>query len=183
MLARRTTPNRTSLAFQQWRAEQQSVATPQAAMVWWRINSFVPTQRFFFGHDNDIQCLNIHPNRRFVVSGQQVEIGGVPFCCVWDALPDAGVHTSHGCPQLQRLDHPKSVRSVIAAAFSTADAGGQLLVTVGADNRHSCFVWDWSKGQPLQKASDPASDVPAWYYGPQKKWKRPFYPCVDPSPP
>ena len=36
----------------------------------WRAKQ--PSQRFFFGHDNDIQCLNVHPNRRFVVSGQQV---------------------------------------------------------------------------------------------------------------
>ena len=121
-----------------------------------------------------------------------MEIGGVPFCCVWDALPEAtsasAGATPAGCPQLQRLDHPKSVRSVIAATFSTSDAcpgdeGGKLLVTLGADNRHSCFVWDWCKGQPLQRAADPrlaaASDISAWYYGPQKKWKHPFYPCMD----
>lgn len=36
----------------------------------WRANK--PCQRFFFGHNNDIECLNVHPNRRFVVTGQQV---------------------------------------------------------------------------------------------------------------
>lgn len=29
-------------------------------------------QRFFFGHDNDVACLAVHPNRRFVATGQQV---------------------------------------------------------------------------------------------------------------
>lgn len=24
----------------------------------------VPCQRYFFGHNNDIQCLTMHPNRR-----------------------------------------------------------------------------------------------------------------------
>ena len=28
-----------------------------------------PSQRFFFGHNNDITCMTIHPNRRYVSAG------------------------------------------------------------------------------------------------------------------
>lgn len=55
-----------------------------------------PCQRFFFGHDNDIECLAIHPGRQFVATGQQRSTCGVPYVCIWD------VDT---CEQLQRLDH------------------------------------------------------------------------------
>lgn len=57
-----------------------------------------PSQRFFFGHDNDIECINIHPNRRFVVTGQQKATGphNVPYACIWDL---------NTCNQLQKLDH------------------------------------------------------------------------------
>lgn len=42
--------------------------------------------------------------------------------------------------QLQRLHHPHHVRAVIAMGFSP---DGERLVTVGADNNHSLFVWRW----------------------------------------
>lgn len=69
-----------------------------------------PSQRFFFGHDNDIQCLTLHPNRRFAATGQQKATGHdtVPFVCVWD------VDT---CNLLQRLDHLEEERSVSACLY------------------------------------------------------------------
>lgn len=63
-----------------------------------------PSQRFFFGHDNDIMCLALHPNRRFVATGQQKNTGpnALPYVCIWD------VDT---CNMLQKLDHDRSERS------------------------------------------------------------------------
>lgn len=74
-----------------------------------KYDSGKPCQRFFFGHDNDIGCLALHPSRRFVATGQQISPGGVPYACIWD------VDT---CNQLQRLDHDRNGRSIIALAFS-----------------------------------------------------------------
>ncbi len=63
-----------------------------------------PSQRFFFGHDNDIMCLAIHPNRRFVATGQQKATGSAnkPFVCIWDVIT---------CNLLQKLDHDPKERS------------------------------------------------------------------------
>lgn len=58
-------------------------------------------QKFFFGHDNDIECLAIHPNRQFVATGQQKSTWGPPYVCVWDV---------DNCDQLQRLDHSHDER-------------------------------------------------------------------------
>ena len=63
-----------------------------------------PSQRYFFGHSNDIECMAMHPNRRFAATGQQKQTGPdeVPFVCIWD------VNT---CNMLQRLNHAKEERA------------------------------------------------------------------------
>jgi WD40 repeat protein len=60
-----------------------------------------PSQRYFFGHNNDITCMAIHPSRRFVATGQQTHKHGTPYLCIWD------VDTM--C-QVQRLVHPDDTR-------------------------------------------------------------------------
>lgn len=133
------------------------------------------SQRYFFGHTNDIQCLNIHPNRRFAVSGQQTTANGRPYACIWD---------TETCNLIQRIDHGREDRAVVAACFSgcVADGadpsdpsasldtrGGELLVTVTADNKHTIYVWNWMLHQnPLFKSTY----VPGWYYGPEKQLPR-----------
>ena len=82
-------------------------------------------QRFFFGHDNDIMCIAIHPNNRFVATGQQTTARCKPYCCVWDigdyAKPN-GTRTADDVAtapvQLQRIELDKEYRSVLAVAFS-----------------------------------------------------------------
>lgn len=123
-----------------------------------------PCQRFFFGHDNDIQCLTIHPNRRFVATGQQLSPGCKPYACIWD------VDT---CDQLQKLDHDHECRAVIGACFSgningttEAEQGGSILLTITADDRHTVHVWRWmtSADKYVKKQY-----IPGWNYGPDKK--------------
>lgn len=123
-----------------------------------------PCQRFFFGHDNDIQCLAIHPNRRFVATGQQIKEGGVPYACIWD---------TDTCNQLQRLDHDKDGRGVIALGFSgninaadEAGQGGDILITVTSDNAHTIHVWRWMNSRDKFCK---AVYIPGWFYGPSKK--------------
>ena len=127
-------------------------------------------QRFFFGHDNDVQCLNVHPNRRFVATGQQTATDGLPCACIWDigeyckadkqrlASGDTQQLRNMGQPrepvQLQKLVLPKRYRSVIGVAFSgnehascspgKADKrGGELLITISADSQHTVHIWRW----------------------------------------
>eukprot|EP00200_Dunaliella_tertiolecta_P007628 CAMPEP_0202381592 /NCGR_PEP_ID=MMETSP1127-20130417/37027_1 /ASSEMBLY_ACC=CAM_ASM_000462 /TAXON_ID=3047 /ORGANISM="Dunaliella tertiolecta, Strain CCMP1320" /LENGTH=1435 /DNA_ID=CAMNT_0048980603 /DNA_START=339 /DNA_END=4646 /DNA_ORIENTATION=+ len=124
------------------------------------------SQRFFFGHTNDIKCLAIHPSRQYVVSGQQKATGPdeVPYACVWDV---------DNCNLLQRLDHDISERAVIACCFSgninhpdPNKKGGDLLVTITADDRHTIHLWQWMK--PADKYCK-SVNIPGWFLGPHKK--------------
>ncbi|MEW5318145.1 MAG: hypothetical protein WDW38_009391 [Sanguina aurantia] len=122
-----------------------------------------PCQKFFFGHDNDIECLAIHPNRRFVATGQQLREGSVPYACVWD------VDT---CEQLQRLDHDHADRGVICVGFSgningsAAKKGGDILITVTCDDKHTIHIWNW---MTLDDKYSRKQYIPGWYFGPTKK--------------
>jgi microtubule-associated protein-like 6 len=51
------------------------------------------SQTFFRGHDDDITCLAVAPDRRVVASGQ---LGKDPCVLVWDSVD---------LTQLQRLQH------------------------------------------------------------------------------
>ena len=91
-------------------------------------------QRFFFGHNNDIRSLALHPSNHIVATGQNKAVGGdddVAYVCVWD---------SRSMCELQRLHMPIGSRAVIALGFSP---DGNTLVTVTSDNQHSLYVWDW----------------------------------------
>eukprot|EP00798_Chlamydomonas_sp_ICE-L_P017096 gene17096-23393_t len=124
-----------------------------------------PSQRFFHGHDNDIECIALHPGRRFVATGQQKATGpkNVPFVCIWDA--DTG-------NQLQRLPHGEKERGVIAVAFSgningkEDKKGGEILVTITANDKHTVHVWRW---MTLDNVFARAVNIPGWKFDPEKK--------------
>ena len=117
-----------------------------------------PCQRFFHGHDDDIKCLAMHPNREWVATGQ---LGRRPLVCVWDAVT---------CQQLQRIVHPAGMRGVVALTFSQSD-GGDHLVAVNSDNAHTVMVWRWSKGGD-DAAIARAKTVAGWRFGPEKRLDR-----------
>jgi hypothetical protein len=146
----------------------------------WLDGSRSMKQRFFFGHDNDIQCLTMHPNRRFVATGQQTATDGMPYTCIWDIgeyeqddrkrLASGDEKQLHHLGQardpvqLQRLVLPKQYRSIIGVAFSGnqyascsdghADRrGGELLVTISGDNQHTVHIWRWMI--PAEQAKTP----------------------------
>lgn len=131
-----------------------------------------PCQRYFFGHDNDIQCIAIHPNKRWVATGQQkkadtdTELKNPPYVCIWDV---------DNCNQIQRLDHDTRERSIICACFSgDPDAqdpgrvGGDLLITVTSDDKHTIHVWRW---MVHENKYFKAVYIPGWSIGPEKKFK------------
>lgn len=167
-------------------------------------NTFGMKQRFFFGHDNDIQCLAVHPNRRFVATGQQTSTEGKPYVCVWDigdyspadvatinaakpGLKAASIGSASDPVQLQRLELGREFRGVLACAFSgnqhgRVDAaedqrGGELLIAVTGDNKHTVHIWRWmlaaetvaSPDDKVQRAFFKALVIPSWHFGPEKK--------------
>jgi microtubule-associated protein-like 6 len=91
-------------------------------------------QRFFKDHhDDDIVCMAMHPNGKFVATGQ---VGKDPKICVWDSTTMEKVVTLQGAHE----------RGIAALDFSP---NGQLLVSVGLDNDHTIVVWNWQKGTKL----------------------------------
>jgi len=109
-------------------------------------------QRFFFGHDGDITCLAVHPNREWVATGQG---GGRPLFCVWDGVTML---------QLRKVVYPSRSRGIVALGFSHMDDGDHI-TAVSADEQRAVLVWRWSKGgadAALARATAPA----AWSFGP-----------------
>ena len=129
-------------------------------------------QRFFFGHDDDVMCLAVHPSGTIVASGQ---VGRRPPICIWDCakpqsdLNDAegngmqgggpgsnptGGGMSSGVTHLGNLLFHS--RGIACMDFST---DGTLLVSVGADDAHHICVWDWQNGVLLASGRGYNTDV------------------------
>ena len=106
------------------------------------------SQRFFTGHDDDVKCLTMSTGRNLCASGQ---VGKYPYVCVWDPAT---------CEEKKRLKHP-AVRGVAAVGFCR-DA--KLLASVGMDNNHTIFVWDWRAGKCMHEVKG-HTDVPPKVYG------------------
>ncbi|GIL99608.1 hypothetical protein Vretimale_4736, partial [Volvox reticuliferus] len=97
------------------------------------------TQRFFQGHDDDIRCMAIHPDRFTVATGQVASsLDGSyddPFVCIWDVRDPLGMIC-----RIPFKSDGASARYVVAVAFS---GNGQYLVAVTGDNRHTVHVMHW----------------------------------------
>lgn len=90
-------------------------------------------QRFFLGHDDDILCLALHPDKTMVATGQT---GKNPFICVWDTATMETVSILQDGHQ----------NGVAAVGF---DKEGGRVVSVGLDQHATINVWDWRKGKIL----------------------------------
>jgi len=107
------------------------------------------TQKHFKGHSEDITCVAMHPDRRYIATGQLDPKGAeTPFVCIWDSC-DADMK------QVARVDFHE--RAVTAVAFS---ADGTKLVSIGEDDDHWMAVWEWehvlAKGG---SSSEPACQI------------------------
>ena len=109
-------------------------------------------QKFFLRHDNDIECLTMHPlDRDTVASGQ---FGVEPTVWIWSSST-RGAPIGSGAdapicltlPPGGRKSGEKGERSVIACAFS---ADGEYLTTVSTDEGHTVRVWDWKQQVELE---------------------------------
>ena len=120
-------------------------------------------QRFFFGHDDDVTCVAVHPNGSIVASGQ---VGRRPPVCVWDTAMVSGHpkqskgNTGYGNMTSADVTHLGNLmfhsRGISCMAFST---DGALLVSIGTDDAHHAAVWDWTNGVLLAQARAYNTDV------------------------
>jgi microtubule-associated protein-like 6 len=86
-------------------------------------------QAFFFEHLDDIISLAIHPNKKYIATG---EIGPHPLIAVWD---------SETLECLSRFNHPLQ-KGISNLCFSE---DGKLLCACSADDEHSIAVFEWEK--------------------------------------
>lgn len=115
--------------------------------------SLANRQKFFLRHDNDIECLAMHPlDRDTVASGQ---FGVEPTVWIWSTstrgapqgVPGADGPICLTLPPGGRKSGEKGERSVIACGFSS---DGEYLATVCTDEGHTVRVWDWKSQSALE---------------------------------
>jgi hypothetical protein len=100
-------------------------------------------QTFCMGHDDDILCLAISKDRRFIATGQTASktSKGKGTVIVWDAAQSRLLCRMDGCHQ----------RAVTSLAFSP---DGTQLLSVGQDDNNTHTLWEdkgggWSKAVQL----------------------------------
>ncbi|XP_078672218.1 echinoderm microtubule-associated protein-like 2 isoform X14 [Branchiostoma floridae x Branchiostoma belcheri] len=123
-------------------------------------------QRHYLGHNDDVKCLAVHPDRITIATGQvtghgrdgeldtyknvdsfynkDVEFWYRAHVRVWDSVT---LHTLHviGAGDFER--------GVCCVAFSKSDGGAHLLA-VDEANEHILSVWEWQKGEKGHKITE-----------------------------
>ncbi|ESO91299.1 hypothetical protein LOTGIDRAFT_182578 [Lottia gigantea] len=108
-------------------------------------------QRHYTGHTEEVTCLALHPNKRFIASGQLA--GSSPeFAAhvrIWDGL----TLTTY---QVVGFDVFKA--SVKTVAFSV-EAEGDYIMVIDDSEKHELSVWDWGKPKRIAKTTTTAESV------------------------
>lgn len=112
-------------------------------------------QSYLIGHDDEILCLAISPNRRFVATGQIASkaLKGKASVIVWDALQNRLLCRMDSCHQ----------RAVISLSFSHDNT---QLLSVGQDDSNTHILWSdvgggWSRVQKI--STSPGDKAPVSY--------------------
>ncbi|XP_074069165.1 echinoderm microtubule-associated protein-like 1 isoform X2 [Macrotis lagotis] len=101
-------------------------------------------QRHYTGHNDDVKCLAVHPDRITIATGQ---VAGTskdgkqlpPHVRIWDSVTLNTLHV---------IGMGFFDRAVTCIAFSKSN-GGSNLCTVDDSNDHVLSVWDWQKEEKL----------------------------------
>ncbi|XP_041121888.1 echinoderm microtubule-associated protein-like 1 isoform X3 [Polyodon spathula] len=101
-------------------------------------------QRHYSGHNDDVKCLAVHPDKITIATGQ---VAGTspdgkqlsPHVRVWDSVSLNTLHV---------LGMGFFDRAVTCIAFSKSN-GGSNLCAVDDSNDHVLSVWDWQKEERL----------------------------------
>jgi microtubule-associated protein-like 6 len=110
-------------------------------------------QQYFKGHDDDVLCIAMSRDRRYIATGQIASkaLKGKASVIVWDALQ---------CRLLSRMESCHQ-RGVLSLAFN--DTGSQL-ISVGMDDSFTHILWSdlggsWSRVQQLSSAKGDKTPV------------------------
>ncbi|XP_069493922.1 echinoderm microtubule-associated protein-like 1 isoform X4 [Ambystoma mexicanum] len=103
-------------------------------------------QRHYTGHNDDVKCLAVHPDRITIATGQ---VAGTskdgkqlqPHVRIWDSVTLNTLHI---------IGMGFFDRAVTCIAFSKSNGGGNLC-TVDDSNDHVLSVWDWQKEERLSE--------------------------------
>uniref|UniRef100_A0A7M4ETJ8 EMAP like 1 n=1 Tax=Crocodylus porosus TaxID=8502 RepID=A0A7M4ETJ8_CROPO len=101
-------------------------------------------QRHYTGHNDDVKCLAVHPDRITIATGQ---VAGTskdgkqlpPHVRVWDSVTLNTLHV---------IGMGFFDRAVTCIAFSKSN-GGSTVCSVDDSNDHVLSVWDWQKEEKL----------------------------------
>uniref|UniRef100_A0A8C8S2F6 EMAP like 1 n=1 Tax=Pelusios castaneus TaxID=367368 RepID=A0A8C8S2F6_9SAUR len=101
-------------------------------------------QRHYTGHNDDVKCLAVHPDRITIATGQ---VAGTskdgkqlpPHVRIWDSVTLNTLHV---------IGVGFFDRAVTCIAFSKSN-GGSNLCSVDDSNDHVLSVWDWQKEERL----------------------------------
>uniref|UniRef100_A0A1I8HE55 HELP domain-containing protein n=2 Tax=Macrostomum lignano TaxID=282301 RepID=A0A1I8HE55_9PLAT len=116
-------------------------------------------QRHYTGHNDDVKCIAVHPDKITIATGQVAghdKAQGKPHVRVWNSVDLTTMHV---------LGLGDFERAVCCLAFSRAD-GGNFLCAVDESNEHMISVWDWRKPHKLAETKTSGDPVLACEYHP-----------------
>uniref|UniRef100_UPI00358FA3EB echinoderm microtubule-associated protein-like 2 n=1 Tax=Myxine glutinosa TaxID=7769 RepID=UPI00358FA3EB len=98
------------------------------------------TQRHYLGHNTDVKCIAIHPDRITIATGQVAGVTkeGKPFSPnvrIWDSVTLNTLHI---------IGNGSFIRAVNCLSFSKANGGLHLMVVDDANER-VMSIWNWQK--------------------------------------
>ncbi|MEE6493653.1 hypothetical protein FKM82_016906 [Ascaphus truei] len=101
-------------------------------------------QRHYTGHNDDVKCLAVHPDKITIATGQVAGTSKdgkqlLPHVRVWDSVTLNTLHV---------IGMGFFDRAVTCVAFSKSNGGGNLC-SVDDSNDHVLSVWDWQKEEKL----------------------------------
>lgn len=105
------------------------------------MDPFKNTQKFHFGHKDDIMSFAIHPDGDIIATG---EIGPKPLISIW-SLETMEMITSFNAPL---------TKGISQLAFSPS---GNYLAGGAMDDDHCVAIWEWGKNEAALKSKGKAS--------------------------
>ncbi|XP_077179766.1 echinoderm microtubule-associated protein-like 1 isoform X1 [Paroedura picta] len=101
-------------------------------------------QRHYTGHNDDVKCLAVHPDRITIATGQVAGTSKdgkqlLPHVRVWDSVTLNTLHV---------IGMGFFDRAVTCIAFSKSN-GGSNLCSVDDSNDHVLSVWDWQREEKI----------------------------------
>ncbi|XP_026536026.1 echinoderm microtubule-associated protein-like 1 [Notechis scutatus] len=101
-------------------------------------------QRHYIGHNDDVKCLAVHPDRITIATGQVAGTSKdgkqlLPHIRIWDSVTLNTLHV---------IGMGFFDRAVTCIAFSKSN-GGSNLCSVDDSNDHVLSVWDWQREEKV----------------------------------